>query len=146
MRILVVHGPNLNLLGQREPGIYGTKTLGEINAQIERRAAELGVTVVAFQSNSEGDIIDFLQAQAPQAEGIVINPGALTHYGLSLRDAIASLAKPTIEVHLSNIYAREDWRRNSVISPVALGQISGLGGRGYIAALEALAALPGKPE
>ncbi len=140
MRILVVHGPNLNLLGQREPGIYGVKSLAEIDALLEKRAGELGVSVAAFQSNSEGDIIDFLQAQAPQTDGLVINPGALTHYGFSLRDAIASLNKPTIEVHISNIYAREEWRHKSAIAPVALGQISGLGWQGYIVALEALAA------
>lgn len=141
MKILIIHGPNLNLLGQREPAIYGTKTLDEINSLLEKRARELGVEVITFQSNSEGAIIDFLQAQAPQANGIIINPGALTHYSLSLRDALAALSTPTIEVHLSNIYAREEWRHKSVIAPVAIGQISGLGWRGYLAALEAMAVM-----
>ena len=140
MKILVIHGPNLNMLGKRDPTLYGSQPLAEINALLERRAQELGVEVVPFQSNSEGALIDFIQSQAPQAAGIVINPGALTHYGLCLRDALADSALPIIEVHLSNIYAREEWRHKSVIAPVARGQISGLGWRGYIAALEILVA------
>ncbi len=140
MKILVIHGPNLNMLGKRDPTLYGSQPLAEINALLERRAQELGVDVVPFQSNSEGALIDFIQSQAPQAAGIVINPGALTHYGLCLRDALADSALPIIEVHLSNIYAREEWRHKSVIAPVARGQISGLGWRGYIAALEILVA------
>ena len=138
MRILVINGPNLNLLGRREPAIYGTKTLEEINALLEEKARELGVELKFFQSNSEGSLIDFIQSEAPQASGIIINPGALTHYGLSLRDALADTGLPIIEVHLSNIYAREEWRRHSVIAPIARGQISGFGWRGYIAALELL--------
>lgn len=137
MKILIIHGPNLNMLGRRDTAIYGTMSLGQINSLLEKRAQELGVEIATFQSNSEGTIIDFLQSQS--ADGIIINPGALTHYGLSLRDALADAALPTIEVHLSNIYAREEWRRSSVIAPVARGQISGLGWRGYIAALEVLA-------
>ena len=138
MRILVINGPNLNLLGRREPAIYGTKTLEEINVLLEEKARELGVELKFFQSNSEGSLIDFIQSEAPQASGIIINPGALTHYGLSLRDALADTGLPIIEVHLSNIYAREEWRRHSVIAPIARGQISGFGWRGYIAALELL--------
>ena len=139
MKILIIHGPNLNLLGKREETIYGKKSLAEINRLIEKQARELGVEVAFFQSNSEGAIIDFIQAQAHQAEGIIVNPGALTHYGLSLRDALSDADLPTIEVHLSNIYAREEWRSKSVIAPVVRGQISGLGWRGYVSALRALA-------
>src|SRR4030042_6730309 len=135
MKILIIHGPNLNMLGKRDPAVYGTMSLSQINSLLEKRARELGVEVATFQSNSEGAIIDFLQSQA--ADGIIINPGALAHYGLSLRDALVAANVPTLEVHLSNIYAREEWRRSSVIAPVARGQISGLGWRGYIAALEA---------
>jgi 3-dehydroquinate dehydratase-2 len=139
MKILIVHGPNLNILGQRAQELYGSKTLEEINSLLGKRAQELGVEVIAFQSNSEGALIDFIQAQSPQADGIVINPGALTHYGLSLRDALADASLPIIEVHLTNIYAREGFRHKSVISPIAKGSISGLGWRGYVAALEILA-------
>lgn len=138
MRVLVINGPNLNLLGKREVGIYGHLTLEEINRQIKKRADELGVEVVFFQSNSEGEIIDFIQQQAPQASGIIINPGALTHYGLSLREALSDTGLAVIEVHISHIYAREEWRVRSVIAPVARGQITGLGWRGYISALDYL--------
>ena len=140
----MIHGPNLNMLGQRERAIYGDKTLAEIDSLMKKRAEELGVEVLTLQSNSEGALIDFIQAEAPQADAIIINPGALTHYGLSLRDALADSALPLIEVHLSNIYAREEWRQRSVIAPIARGQISGLGWRGYIAALEILIAELGK--
>lgn len=132
------------MLGQRERAIYGDKTLAEIDSLMKKRAEELGVEVLTLQSNSEGALIDFIQAEAPQADAIIINPGALTHYGLSLRDALADSALPLIEVHLSNIYAREEWRQRSVIAPIARGQISGLGWRGYIAALEILIAELGK--
>ena len=138
MKILVIHGPNLNLLGKREKEIYGDKTLDEINALLQQQAKELGVEIMGFQSNSEGTLIDFIQAESPTADGIIINPGALTHYGLSLRDALGDTNLPVIEVHLSNIYAREEFRQKSVIAPIAKGQISGLGWRGYIAALQAL--------
>ena len=141
MKILIVHGPNLNMLGQRRQELYGTKTLNEINSLLQKKADELGIEIETFQSNSEGALVDFIQAQSPQAAGIIINPGALTHYGLSLRDALADTSLPIIEVHLSNIYAREEFRHRSVIAPIASGQISGLGWRGYIAALELLTAL-----
>jgi 3-dehydroquinate dehydratase-2 len=140
MKILVIHGPNLNMVGKREKALYGDKTLAEIDALVKKRGQELAAEVLSFQSNSEGALIDFIQAQAPKADAIIINPGALTHYGLSLRDALVDSALPVIEVHLSNIYAREEWRHKSVIAPIAKGQISGLGWRAYIAALEILIA------
>lgn len=141
MRILLVNGPNLNLLGARETEIYGTTTLEEIEKRVKERARALGCSVTAFQSNSEGHIIDFLQANAPGAGGVIINPGALTHYGLALRDCLAAIEPPAIEVHLSNIYAREPFRRRSVTAPVCRGVISGLGPIGYVLALEALVEL-----
>ncbi|MDY6916836.1 MAG: type II 3-dehydroquinate dehydratase [Chloroflexota bacterium] len=140
MRILFINGPNLNMLGKRDPAIYGSKTLDEINSLVADRARELGVGIEACQSNSEAALIDFIQKESPGADGIVINPGALTHYGHSLREALVDAALPVVEVHLSNIYAREEWRHKSVIAPIAVGQISGLGWRGYVAALEFLAA------
>lgn len=140
MRILVIHGPNLNLLGRRSQETYGDKSLDEINAMLQQHANDLGVEISLFQSNSEGILIDFVQRESPKAAGIIINPGALTHYGLSLRDALADAALPVIEVHLSNIYAREDFRHHSLVAPVAKGQISGLGWRGYVAALRLLVA------
>ncbi len=141
MRILVINGPNLNTLGTREPEVYGTDTLADIMGRVEERARALGVEVKAFQSNHEGAIIDFVQAEAPQADGIIINPGALAHYGLSLRDALAGCGRPAIEVHISNLYAREPFRRRSVTAAVCVGVISGLGWRGYLLALEALVEL-----
>jgi len=140
MKILIVHGPNLNLLGKRKKEIYGDKTLEEINSLLQQQAKELGVEIITFQSNSEGSLIDFIQAESPTVEGIIINPGALTHYGLSLRDALGDTDLPVIEVHLSNIYSREEFRQRSVIAPIAKGQISGLGWKGYIAALRTLVA------
>lgn len=140
MKILIVHGPNLNLLGKRKKEIYGDETLEEINSILQQQAKELGVEIITFQSNSEGTLIDFIQAESPTAEGIIINPGALTHYGLSLRDALGDADLPIIEVHLSNIYSREEFRQRSVIAPIAKGQISGLGWKGYIAALRTLVA------
>jgi len=138
MKILVIHGPNLNVLGKREKAIYGETTLQEIDALLKKEGQILNVEVVTFQSNHEGAIIDFIQKQADSAQGIIINPGALTHYGFSLLDALIDSKLPVIEVHLSNIYRREEWRASSVIAPLAKGQISGLGWRGYIAALRAL--------
>ena len=140
MKILVINGPNLNMLGKRDKEIYGGKTLAEIDSLIKEQGEALNMEVVTFQSNSEGALIDFIQEQADSASGIIINPGALTHYGLSLRDVLADTKLPIIEVHLSNIYAREEWRGRSVIAPIAKGQISGLGWRGYITALRALVA------
>ena len=140
MKILVINGPNLNTLGNREWAVYNDWTLNEIDSMLKKRGQELGAEILPFQSNSEGALIDFIQAEAPKADAIIINPGALTHYGLSLRDALADSALPIIEVHISNIYAREEWRHKSVIAPIARGQISGLGWRGYIAALEIIVA------
>ena len=136
MKILALHGPNLNMLGRREPEIYGATTLAEIDAALHGRAVAVGATLLCMQSNHEGALIDFLQAEGWDADGIIINPGALTHYGLSLRDALASLKAPIIEVHLSNVYKREPFRHTSVVAPIATGQIAGLGWRGYLLALE----------
>ncbi|HXZ29849.1 MAG TPA: type II 3-dehydroquinate dehydratase [Dehalococcoidia bacterium] len=146
MKILVIHGPNLNMLGKREKSIYGEKTLREIDALLKKEARSLNVELVTFQSNHEGALVDFIQEQADSARGIIINPGALTHYGFSLLDALVDSKLPVIEVHLSNIYRREEWRAESIIAPVAEGQISGLGWRGYLAALQVLVSkLKAKP-
>src|SRR4030043_80498 len=139
MKILVVNGPNLNMLGKRDKSLYGDKTLARINSMLKKAGDKLKVDVITFQSNSEGELIDFIQENYTQANGIIINPGALTHYGFSLRDALTDTGLPVIEVHLSNIYAREEWRTESVIAPIAKGQISGLGWQGYMAALQILA-------
>jgi 3-dehydroquinate dehydratase-2 len=138
MKILIIHGPNLNLLGKRDPQVYGGKTLEEIGSLLRDEARSMGVEIATFQSNSEGELIDFIQRETSEANGVIVNPGALTHYGLSLRDALADTNLPVVEVHLSNIHAREEFRQRSVIAPVARGQISGLGWRGYIAALRIL--------
>ena len=140
MKILIIHGPNLNILGKRNKVIYGEKSLDEINELIEQQATEIDVEVVIIQSNSEGDLVDFIQKEASGADSIIINAGALTHYGLSLRDALLDTTLPVVEVHLSNIYAREEFRQRSVIAPIAKGQVTGLGWRGYIAALRTLVA------
>lgn len=140
MRLIIIHGPNLNLLGKREVELYGDRTLEEVNSTLKSQAAELGTETLFFQSNSEGELIDFIQKESPNADGIIINPGALTHYGLSLRDALSDSRLPIIEVHLSNIHTREEFRQKSVIAPIATGQISGLGWRGYIAALRTMVA------
>lgn len=140
MRILVINGPNLNMLGKRDKATYGDKTLSQIDTILQEEAKKLGADIVSFQSNSEGALIDFIQKNSSKASGIIINPGALTHYGFSLCDALDDSGLPVIEIHLSNIYAREDWRTESVIAPVAKGQISGLGWQGYVAALQILVA------
>jgi 3-dehydroquinate dehydratase-2 len=136
--LLVLHGPNLNLLGQREPGIYGSVTLDEINALLEREGAELGVKVSCFQSNHEGALIDAIHAAAVRVSGILINAGAYTHTSVAIRDALAAVNLPTVEVHLSNIYKREAFRHHSYIAPVAIGQISGFGAESYRLGLRAL--------
>ncbi len=138
MRILVINGPNLNLLGGREPEHYGATTLDEIERRVEARAKELGVDATFVQSNHEGAIIDEIQRSAAEVDGLIINPGGLTHTSVSLRDALAACGRPVVEVHLSNIYAREPFRRRSLIAPVVLGQISGLREHGYLAALDTL--------
>ena len=138
MRILLINGPNLNALGQRDPTLYGSKTLPEIEAAVVAGGAELDTEVACFQSNSEGAIIDYIQEQTPNAQGIIINGGALSHYGLSLRDALADTGLPVVEVHLSNIHARESWRQRSVTGSVAKGVIAGLGWSGYMYALDYL--------
>ncbi|MCS7206674.1 MAG: type II 3-dehydroquinate dehydratase [Dehalococcoidia bacterium] len=139
-RILVINGPNLNRLGARDPALYGTLTLQDIQERLQERAQELGVELLFFQSNAEGALVDFVQEHASRAQGIIINPGALTHYGYSLRDALADARLPIVEVHLSHIHAREEWRSKSVIAPIAVGQVSGLGWRGYLYALDFLSA------
>ena len=138
MKILIVNGPNLNMLGKRDKVTYGEKILAEIDALVKKQGEDLAVEVRTFQSNHEGALVDFIQEQSDSANGIIVNPGALTHYGFSLRDALADTKLPIIEVHLSNIYNREEWRAKSVIAPIAKGQISGLGWRGYVAALRIL--------
>ena len=138
LRGLIVHGPNLNLTGRREPHVYGTTRLAEIDAALERRAAELGWQLAIRQSNHEGELVDFLHTHYGECDGILVNAGALTHYGLSLRDGLAAMAVPIVEVHFSNIHAREPWRHHSVIAEIARGQVIGLGWYGYVLALEGL--------
>lgn len=138
-KILVIHGPNLNLLGEREPEIYGNFTLEEINSKVAARAKLLGLSADFFQSNSEGDIVDAIQAARKKYDGIIINPAAYTHTSVAIRDAISASGLPVVEVHLSNIYKREDFRRKSLIADVCVGQISGFGVTSYALAVEALA-------
>jgi 3-dehydroquinate dehydratase-2 len=141
MRILVLHGPNLNLLGTREPDVYGRTTLADIDRDLANLATRLGVTVETFQSNHEGALIDRIHAAAREGvTGMLINPGAYTHTSIALRDAIAAVALPTVEVHLSNIHARESFRRRSQIAPVAIAQVAGFGAAGYGLALQGLVA------
>lgn len=138
LSILVLHGPNLNLLGLREPGVYGMMTLDEINHQLTQEAENLGVKVSVLQSNHEGVLVDAIQAAYSQHQGILINPGAYTHTSVAIRDALAGVAIPTVEVHLSNIYRRESFRHHSYIAPIAIGQISGFGSDSYRLGLLAL--------
>jgi 3-dehydroquinate dehydratase-2 len=138
VRILVLHGPNLNLLGEREPAVYGTTTLAEIDARLARRARELGAEVETFQSNHEGALIDRLQRARRECQAAIVNPGGLTHTSVALRDAVGGLPLPVIEVHLSNVHQREPFRRRSYLADVVAGQVSGLGPRGYELALESL--------
>lgn len=137
-KLLIVHGPNLNLLGKREPHIYGTRSLNDLNEMIREKARELKVEVMFFQSNGEGDIIDFIQKEGPGATGIVINPGALSHYSVALYDCLQALRLPVVEVHISNIHAREEFRSRSVTARAARGVIAGLGFEGYLHAMEFL--------
>jgi 3-dehydroquinate dehydratase-2 len=139
--LLVINGPNLNLLGEREPEVYGRMTLKELNADIQSSCRTKNIRVRFFQSNHEGEIIDCIHRLRKWANGIVINPGALTHYSYSLRDAIAGISIPTVEVHLSDIHAREAFRKVSVVQPVCVKQISGKGKNGYLEAIDALIAL-----
>lgn len=136
--ILVVHGPNLNMLGTREPEVYGSTTLAGIIEMIASHAGQRGFEVKPFQSNHEGAIIDFIQKESPAAAGLILNPGALTHYALSLRDCLAAVALPKVEVHISNVYRREEWRHRSVLTEVCDGVIGGLGITGYILAVDYL--------
>jgi 3-dehydroquinate dehydratase-2 len=137
--ILVLHGPNLNLLGQREPEMYGPMTLSEINLRMKSAGDKLGLEVRTFQANGEGALIDALHGSRDWASGAIFNPGGYTHTSVALRDAVAAVELPVIEVHLSNVYARQDFRHRSLISPVCVGKISGFGWRSYLLGLQALA-------
>ncbi|HEX2939083.1 MAG TPA: type II 3-dehydroquinate dehydratase [Ruminiclostridium sp.] len=137
-KVLVLHGPNLNLLGERETGIYGKDTIENINAGIKRSAQEMGLDCEIYQSNSEGTIIDLLHSARGKFDGVVINAGAYTHYSIAIRDAIAAIKIPCVEVHMSNVYAREEFRHHSVIAPVCAGSIVGFGKNSYVLALSGL--------
>ncbi len=138
VKILVIHGPNLNMLGKREPGHYGTETMDEINRQMTQKGLQLGMKVDFYQSNCEGQIIDRIQSACDQYNGLIINPAAYTHTSLAIRDALLLLSCPVVEVHLSNIYQRESFRRHSMIADVVSGQISGFGSNGYLLAMDAV--------
>ncbi len=139
--VLVLHGPNLNLLGRRRPEVYGRMALADIDARLQERAAQLGLVLRILQSNHEGELIDALHGAIDWADAVLINPGGLTHTSVALRDAIEAVARPAVEVHLSNIYAREPFRHVSLISPVCVGHIVGFGWRSYLLGLEAVADL-----
>ncbi len=143
--ILLVNGPNLNLLGEREPAVYGRTTLREIEDMVRQACAGWNVQVTAFQSNHEGQLIDFIQEHRRAARGIIVNPGGLTHTSVALHDCLKAVDLPAIEVHLSNVHAREEFRRMSVVAPACRGQISGLGPRGYLLAAEWLCAETARP-
>lgn len=138
MRILIIHGPNLNMLGKREPDIYGATTLSEVDKSLEEKAKDLVVEITTFQSNSEGEIVSTIQDAMTNFDGIVINPGAYTHTSVAIRDAILSSGLPVVEVHISNIYKREDFRQKSFVSGVSLGVISGFGTNSYFLGLSAI--------
>ncbi len=138
MKISVIHGPNLGSLGRREPEVYGTATLQDVDRALAAHATDLGVEVESFQSNSEGAILDHLEAVADQADGIVINPGGLTHTSVSLRDGLVAAGLPFVEVHLSNVHARERFRRHSYLAPVAVGVVAGFGVESYLLGLRGL--------
>ncbi len=143
-RILVLHGPNLNMLGKREPDVYGAATLEQLNAELAAQAASLGVAVEFRQTNHEGVMVDMIQAADGAFDCIIINPAAFTHYSIAVRDALAAISTPAIEVHLSNIYRREEFRHHSVTAPVTVGQIAGFGPQGYILALHAALGIIGR--
>jgi 3-dehydroquinate dehydratase-2 len=141
MKILVLHGPNLNLFGRREPHIYGTTTLDEINEKLQALARELKVELVILQSNHEGALVDLFHKHMDDAAGAILNPGGLTQYSVSLHDCIKAMPFPVIEVHMSNLHAREEWRTHSIISPAVKGTVQGFGWRSYLAALRLAAEL-----
>jgi len=143
-KILLIHGPNLNLLGQREPEVYGKVTIEEINQDVKKEADAEGINVEIMQSNHEGEIVDIIGKAKDRFEGIIINPAAYTHTSIAIRDAISAAGIPAIEVHLSNIYSREEFRHTSLVAPVALGQISGFGKYSYILAIKAIAKILNK--
>ncbi|MDF2572697.1 MAG: yqhS [Sporomusa sp.] len=140
-KVLVIHGPNLNLLGKREPATYGVTTLEDINTMLNQRAGQLGLQLTIVQTNHEGIMIDTIQEAQDKFSCIIINPAAFTHYSVAVRDALAAISVPAIEVHMSNIYRREEFRHHSVVSPVAVGQIAGFGANSYLLALEAASCL-----
>ena len=142
--VLVVHGPNLNLLGTRQPETYGTTTLDEINADLDQLAAQLGLELRIVQSNHEGEIVEAIQAAHEWAHAVLINPAAFTHYSVAIRDALEAVDLPIVEVHLSNIHAREQFRSRSLIAPIAVGQISGFGAASYLLGLQAVSMMLGQ--
>ncbi|HZR15760.1 MAG TPA: type II 3-dehydroquinate dehydratase [Verrucomicrobiae bacterium] len=146
MRILFLNGPNLNLLGQREPDVYGSLTLSQIEDRVRKRASELGVTIDFRQTNNEGELVSWIQGSKPDFHAIVLNAAAFTHTSVALRDAISAVAVPTIEIHLSNVHAREEFRHKSLIAAVCVGQICGFGAHSYVLGLEAAVNVIGKPK